>query len=113
MNKRLFLFTLFLSVALSLSVESGGKLSREELAIDVKHYEIDIRIDPYKKTIMGQVNIRFELLEETNNIVLDLLEKYTVSGVAINGMSLSYKKRNNKLLPKYPHILTPRAKTAI
>ena len=102
MNRRLLIFTLFLSVAFSLSVESGGKLSREELAIDVKHYEIDIRIDPYKKTIMGQVSIRFELLEETNNIVLDLLEKYTVSGAAINGMSLSYKKRNNKLYIENP-----------
>ena len=56
----------------SLEVESGGKLSTEQLAIDVKHYGINIRVDPYKKTIMGKVDIKFELLEKTNNIVFTI-----------------------------------------
>ena len=61
--KKTICFSLLLSMIFSLDVESGGKLSTEQLAIDVKHYGINIRVDPYKKTIMGKVDIKFELLE--------------------------------------------------
>ena len=93
--KKIICFSLFLSMVFSLDVESGGKVPTEQLAIDVKHYGINIRVDPYKKTIMGKVDIKFELLEKTNNIVFDLLDRYVVSGAAINGMPLSFRKRNN------------------
>ena len=100
--KKTICFSLFLSMIFSLDVESGGKLSTEQLAIDVKHYGINIRVDPYKKTIMGKVDIKFELLEKTNNIVFDLLDRYVVSGAAINGMPLSFRKRNNKIYVDNP-----------
>ena len=57
--KKTICFSLFLSMIFSLDVESGGKLSTEQLAIDVKHYGINIRVDPYKKTIMGKADIKF------------------------------------------------------
>ena len=33
--------------------ESGGILSLEQGSIDVGHYTLDIKIDPYKKVISG------------------------------------------------------------
>tara|TARA_Y100001970_G_scaffold33326_1_gene41414 strand:- start:307 stop:1917 length:1611 start_codon:yes stop_codon:yes gene_type:complete len=99
--------------ALGLNVESGGKLSREQAAIDVKHYKIDIRVDPYKKTIIGTVEIIFELLESTEQLTFDLLNRYSVSGTSINNMNLSFKKENHKVkianpgLPAFKeHLLT-------
>ena len=70
------IISVFTSLLFGLDVESGGKLSREQAAIDVKHYRIDIRVDPYKKTIIGKVDIVFELLENINYVAIDLLNRY-------------------------------------
>ena len=71
---RIVTVTLVLSHLLfGLDVESGGRLSTEQAAIDVKHYRIDIRVDPYKKTIIGKVDIAFQLLENTDQLTFDLL----------------------------------------
>ena len=74
------IISVFTNLLSGLDVESGGKLSREQAAIDVKHYKIDIRVDPYKKTIIGKVDIVFELLENINYVAIDLLNRYSVSG---------------------------------
>ena len=56
----------FTYLLFGLDVESGGRLSREQAAIDVKHYRIDIRVDPYKKTIIGKVDIAFQSVSYTH-----------------------------------------------
>ena len=61
------IISVFTNLLSGLDAESGGKLSREQAAIDVKHYKIDIRVDPYRKTIIGKVDIVFELLEAQIN----------------------------------------------
>ena len=91
------IISVFTSLLFGLDVESGGKLSREQAAIDVKHYRIDIRVDPYKKTIIGKVDIVFELLENINHVAIDLLNRYSVSGTSINNMQLSFKKEDNQI----------------
>ena len=73
----------FTCLLFGLDVESGGRLSREQAAIDVKHYRIDIRVDPYKKTIIGKVDIAFQLLEATDQLIFDLLNRYSVSGLSL------------------------------
>ena len=77
------IISVFTNLLFGLDVESGGKLSREQAAIDVKHYRIDIKVDPYKKTIIGKVDIVFELLENINYVTIDLLNRYSVSGTSI------------------------------
>ena len=91
------IISVFTNLLFGLDVESGGKLSREQAAIDVKHYRIDIRVDPYKKTIIGKVDIVFELLEKINYVTIDLLNRYSVSGTSINNMQLSFKKEDNQI----------------
>ena len=91
------IISVFTNLLFGLDVESGGKLSREQAAIDVKHYRIDIRVDPYKKTIIGKVDIVFELLENINYVTIDLLNRYSVSGTSINNMQLSFKKEDNQI----------------
>ena len=91
------IISVFTNLLFGLDVESGGKLSREQAAIDVKHYRIDIRVDPYKKTIIGKVDIVFELLENINYVAIDLLNRYSVSGTSINNMQLSFKKEDNQI----------------
>ncbi len=89
-----------------LDIESGGSLSREQAAIDVKHYRVDIRVDPYKKTIIGKVDIVFQLLERTDQLAFDLLNRYSVSGTSVNNTHLSFKKENNQIKIANPGLPT-------
>ena len=57
--KEIILFIVLSCHVFALDVKSGGRLSRAQEAMDVKHYLIDIRVDPYKETISGEVVIKF------------------------------------------------------
>mgnify|MGYP003315438519 CR=1 FL=1 len=48
---------LSLSLLLGLDVYSGGELSDNQKAIDVTHYDINLKIDPNRKIISGKVGI--------------------------------------------------------
>ena len=88
---------LLLTTLSGLDVESGGRLSPLQSAIDVKHYKIDLRVDPYKQVISGEVIIRFKLLQRVDHVVMDLLDRYTISGTYINGMAMSHTRKKNKV----------------
>ena len=48
--------------------------------MDVTHYDLRLKVDPYKKTIGGTVNITFVLINKTDMIEIDLLDQFNVSG---------------------------------
>ena len=100
-----FIFFLTGVFLYGLDVRSGGAISKNQEAMDVKHYLIDIRVDPYKETISGEVVIKFELLRKTNIVEIDLLDKYTVSSTIIDGTSLAFTHEKNKLLIENPGIV--------
>ncbi len=87
-----------------LDLHSGGQLSKSQSSIDIHHYDIDLKVDPYKKTISGSVKIRFTLLKSTPELEIDLYQQFTVSGVLINGMSLGFDHRDNTIFIKNPDI---------
>lgn len=75
--------TLFtcLSISLMLNVtapgqqliyESGGEILYEEAAYDVKHYELDLKIDPDQRSIHGTVTMSAEIVHPTDMLILDL-----------------------------------------
>ena len=64
----LFIVCFFQTVLLSLDMKSGGGLSKNQKAIDVKHYDLDIKLDPHSKSIQGSVAILFQLYDKTPSI---------------------------------------------
>ena len=70
--------------------------------MDVTHYDIRLRVDPYKQTIGGKVIISFMLIDRAEKIEIDLLDLYHVSGVSVNGMNLSFKHEEHKILIENP-----------
>ncbi|MBT3502859.1 MAG: M1 family metallopeptidase [Candidatus Marinimicrobia bacterium] len=103
-NYRPIFLLLIVSIGFSLDVYSGGKLSTNQAAMDVTHYDIHLKVDPYKKTISGKVIISFILISKPKKIEIDLLDVYHVSGTAINGMGLSFKHNHNKILIENPNL---------
>ena len=88
----------FYLLSITYSIEPGkSELSEYQSAIDIKHYYLDLRVDPYKKTLSGIAKIKFNLLRDVPYIELDLLNSYHVSGATINGTSLTFQHEKNKL----------------
>ena len=80
---RLLLILSFLSLGFSIDITSGGKLSKNQLGVDVRHYDIRLKIDPKRKMISGYVDIKIKVIDEVRFIELDLLNQYFISNFVI------------------------------
>jgi aminopeptidase N len=89
MFKKLFgcvLVGLFLSAFVSAQVaarptDSGGVLSAEQAAFDVKAYELWLTVDPAKRFIKGAVQVTARIVKGTDKFVLDLDTPLQVTSV--------------------------------
>ena len=63
----------FYFLSLAYSIEPGNnELSEYQSAIDVTHYYLDLRVDPYKKTLFGIAKVKFYLLRDVPFVELEL-----------------------------------------
>jgi len=90
------------AIAFSIEAYSGGRLSKYQAAMDVQHYDLNIKVDPYREIITGVVNITFNLLKSCDYLEIDLLKTFAVSGVSINGISLGFEHKEHKVYIKNP-----------
>jgi aminopeptidase N len=80
----LLLFTLFFSnnlLAQLGSQDTGGTLTPEWAAYDVKYYHINLNIDPDKQTINGWVQVHVTAIDTINQLVLDLDDRYRITSI--------------------------------
>ena len=92
--------------------DSGGVLTREQAAFDVKNYDISARIFPDRKFITGETVITAEIVIPTNEIRLDLDTPYTVLGVAEVGnmnvkKQLDFKRVDGTITVMFPTTKQP------
>jgi aminopeptidase N len=83
---------------------SGGKISENQKSFDVVFYDVDIKVDPYKKIISGEVVISFILYQKVKDIELDLINEYSISSAHINGTSITFKHKKNKIFVENPDL---------
>ena len=96
--RKITFIVLSLSYLFGLDVYSGGELSDNQKAIDVTHYDINLKVDPNRKVILGKVEIIFLLKEQPKNFEFDLIDSLKVSEVSISEMTLSFYQKNNKIM---------------
>ena len=106
---RIIPFLLILSIGFCLDLISGGKLSKNQSSMDVTHYNLKLKVDPYRQTISGLVIITFKLFNKTEELEIDLMDGYTVSGTSVNGMNLAFDHKDNKIMIDNPglELFTP------
>ena len=104
--------TLSLSFLLGIDVYSGGELSDNQRAIDVTRYDINLKVDPKRKTISGKVGITFLLKEQPKVFEFDLIDSLRVSEVSINEMTLSFYQKSNKIIISNPGFETGKTYSA-
>ena len=112
MRKTTFI-VLSLSYLFGLNVYSGGELSDNQKAIDVTYYDINLKVDPNRKVILGKVEITFLLKEQPKNFEFDLIDSLKVSEVSINEMALSFYQKNNKIMISNPGFETGKIYSAV
>jgi|SRR6218665_2611866 len=72
-----------------------GGLRIERTAYDVLRYDLNITIDPEKKSIVGYNDITFKVIEPANKIQIDLFENMAVDSIILDGKKLQYKREFN------------------
>ena len=66
-----------------------GGLRFERTCFDVLHYDLNIKINPAEKTIVGYNEITFKVLLKTTKMQLDLFENMQIESIILNSKKLN------------------------
>jgi aminopeptidase N len=83
-----------------------GGLRPERTCFDVLRYDLNIKIDPKAKSIIGYNDITFKPVENTTAIQIDLFENMKVDSIVYNKRKLSYNREFNAVFINFPTQLT-------
>jgi aminopeptidase N len=72
-----------------------GGLRFERICFDVLRYDLNIKINPQEKSIVGFNEITFTAIENTNKIQLDLFENMRIDSIVFEAQKLTYKREFN------------------
>ncbi|HLN95043.1 MAG TPA: M1 family metallopeptidase [Flavobacterium sp.] len=79
-----------------------GGLRPERTAFDVRHYNLDLRLDIDKKTLRGYNDVAFVMNETASRIQLDLFENMKVDSIVMDGRKLKYKREYHAVFINFP-----------
>lgn len=120
MNKILLLCFTFLSFQNLIAQETTtrkdslqGGLRPERTCFDVLHYDLNIKINPEEKSIVGYNNITFKVVNATSKIQLDLFANMQVDSIVFNTQKLNYKREFNAVFIDFPSELTPKSEQSL
>lgn len=92
------------------SQDSGGPLTPEWAAYDIKFYNINLDINPEKETINGWVGVTVEAVTNMKDFVLDLDDRYRITRIVWDShdayKELSFKHENGKIKIQLPEEIT-------
>ncbi len=72
-----------------------GGLRTERTCFDVLRYDLNIKINPQEKSIVGFNEISFRVIENTNKIQIDLFENMRIDSIVFDSQKLNYKREFN------------------
>ena len=84
-----------------------GGLRPERTSFNVLRYDLNIKINPGEKSIVGYNDITFKIVENTNRIQLDLFVNMQIDSIVMNAKKLDYKRDFNAVFITFPISLTP------
>lgn len=109
MKKILALSLLFISFQLLSAQETTtrketlqGGLRPERTCFEVLHYDLNIKINPEERTVIGYNNITFKVVANTSKIQLDLFENMQIDSIVFETKKLNYKREFNAVFIDFP-----------
>lgn len=91
---RTILFSLVLLVSSNIwaqNLKSGGILKPEQAIMDIRHYKLELEVDPALQSIYGNVEIRLITSQPTEVLIFDLVNLLEVKNVWVNGRKQSFE----------------------
>jgi len=82
-----------------------GGLRPERTCFNVLHYDLNIKINPEEKSIVGYNEITFGMEAKSDVIQLDLFENMEVDSIIYNTKKLTYKREFNAVFIDFPEAL--------
>ena len=79
-----------------------GGLRLERTCFDVQYYNLNIKINPAEKSILGYNEILFKVVENTKKIQIDLFENMQVDSIVFNNKKLEYKREYDAVFIDFP-----------
>lgn len=87
---------------------SGGVLIPEQAAYDVKHYDLNLRVNPGDQSIKGVLTVKAEIINPIDKFVLDLDAPLTVESVTFGNAekrrTLQFERREGRIWIALPGI---------
>jgi aminopeptidase N len=83
-----------------------GGLRPERTCYDVQRYDLNIKINPDDKSIVGYNEIAFKVVEKSSKIQVDLFENMQIDSIIHNSKKLDYKRDNDAVFIDFPGGLT-------
>jgi aminopeptidase N len=82
-----------------------GEYGRYRANNDLRHYTLDVRVDPEKKHLSGKNTIRFRMLSDDTRIQLDLYANLNVDRILLGSTPLHYTRELNTVFVDFPEPL--------
>lgn len=96
--KKIFLLT-FIVVVNYISAQNftrkdslQGGFSSERMCFDVQRYDLNIKVDPEDRSIVGYNDITFKMIQPSKTIQLDLFENMQIDSIIFESKKLDYKR---------------------
>lgn len=90
-----FFFLFLAGWVQSQNLKSGGVLKPEQAVMDVRHYTINLEVDPDNKTIDGYTEIDLNLSQSTDVLLFDLVHLLQVKRVLIGKKEQKFTHEND------------------
>ena len=90
-----------------------GGLRPERTCFDVLHYDLNIKINPEEKSIVGYNEISFGILKNTSKIQLDLFDNMQVDSIIYNKKKLHYIREFNAVFIDFETPLLTKDRSAL
>ncbi len=72
---------------------------------DLLYYQLDVRVDPEKKSLSGKNNIRFKMLQDGSRIQLDLHQALNIDKILLGQTQLKYTREEGAVFVGFPETL--------
>ncbi|MDP3717885.1 MAG: M1 family metallopeptidase [Acidobacteriota bacterium] len=82
-----------------------GEYGRYRANNDLLHYDLDVRVDPEKRSITGKNAIRFKMLTDDTRIQLELYANLAVDQILMGATTLKYARDHNTVYVDFPETL--------
>src|SRR5262249_10907312 len=93
-----FLLVTLASVTLAQNLKSGGRLRPDQAIMDIRHYTVELAVDPAQQSIQGTAEIDLNLLTRTPDLVFDLWRGLTVTQVSVGSRKETFVQTKDDLL---------------